>query len=187
MSNILRRTTLGLGVAGLVTPAASLAAVADPALFPQYGDVLVFDTEKRAGTIIAPAAIKPDAPPVRAWSMEPNSRIIRNRSRFAQILLVRLKSSNVTETDMPLAADGVVAFSATCTHAGCLVSGWKAAEGYFLCPCHGSVYDPVGRGHVVAGPASRPLPMLPLCIHGGELVVSGTFTDRIGGDTGRTD
>ncbi|MFF5976374.1 Rieske (2Fe-2S) protein [Streptomyces sp. NPDC012769] len=47
------------------------------------------------------------------------------------------------------------AFSAVCTHQGCLVD--KVADGTIDCPCHGSKYR-VADGSVAAGPAPRPLP-----------------------------
>jgi cytochrome b6-f complex iron-sulfur subunit len=40
--------------------------------------------------------------------------------------------------------------NAICTHLGCVVP-WNAAENKFMCPCHGSQYDPTGK--VVRGPA----------------------------------
>jgi Rieske Fe-S protein len=45
------------------------------------------------------------------------------------------------------------AFTAVCTHAGCLVSSYSA--GRIRCACHNSFFDTQGR--VVAGPAPRPL------------------------------
>jgi nitrite reductase/ring-hydroxylating ferredoxin subunit len=48
---------------------------------------------------------------------------------------------------------GLGAFSARCTHLGCIIR--RTAEG-FLCPCHGARYD--ARGQVLSGPARRPLP-----------------------------
>ncbi|HEY1413050.1 MAG TPA: Rieske 2Fe-2S domain-containing protein [Rhodopila sp.] len=81
----------------------------------------------------------------------------------------------------------MVGYSAICVHAGCLVAAWKMAERHFLCPCHGSVYDPADRGRVIAGPAPRPLPALPLKLSGNALTVAAGFTARIGGSTGRTD
>ena len=47
------------------------------------------------------------------------------------------------------------AFSATCTHEGCLVS--DVSGGLIRCPCHGSLYSVVD-GAVRGGPAPRPLP-----------------------------
>jgi Rieske Fe-S protein len=47
------------------------------------------------------------------------------------------------------------AFSAVCTHVGCLVN--KVASGTIDCPCHGSEFK-ITDGAVVAGPAPSPLP-----------------------------
>src|SRR5438874_2012 len=47
------------------------------------------------------------------------------------------------------------AFSAVCTHVGCLVN--KVTSGTIDCPCHGSEFR-ITNGAVVAGPAPSPLP-----------------------------
>ena len=46
------------------------------------------------------------------------------------------------------------AFSAVCTHMGCLVS--TISNGTIDCPCHGSQYS-ISTGAVVGGPAPSPL------------------------------
>jgi nitrite reductase/ring-hydroxylating ferredoxin subunit len=46
------------------------------------------------------------------------------------------------------------AFSAVCTHMGCIVS--QVSNGTIDCPCHGSQYS-ITTGDVVAGPAPKPL------------------------------
>lgn len=56
--------------------------------------------------------------------------------------------------------DGVVAYSAVCTHEGCAV-GWDADAAQISCPCHGSRYDPAD-GTVLNGPAVKPLPTVPV-------------------------
>ena len=60
-----------------------------------------------------------------------------------------------------------VAYSAICTHQGCTVA-YK--DGNLACPCHGSVFDPANGASVVAGPAQRPLPEIPVKAEGGEVV-----------------
>jgi Rieske Fe-S protein len=47
------------------------------------------------------------------------------------------------------------AFSAVCTHVGCICN--KVANGTIDCPCHGSEFK-ITDGAVVAGPAPTPLP-----------------------------
>lgn len=49
---------------------------------------------------------------------------------------------------------GFSAFSASCTHLGCLVT-WDSADGDFKCPCHAAVFDKDGK--VVSGPPPAPL------------------------------
>ncbi|WEH42387.1 Rieske (2Fe-2S) protein [Streptomyces sp. AM 2-1-1] len=59
------------------------------------------------------------------------------------------------------------AFSAQCTHAGCVLTRIEGTEGH--CPCHGSVFDTT-TGKVVHGPATVPLPAVPVSAEGGRLV-----------------
>jgi len=49
-----------------------------------------------------------------------------------------------------------VAYSAVCTHLGCLVK-WDGSQKHFLCPCHAAVFDMDGR--VVSGPAPKGMPV----------------------------
>jgi menaquinol-cytochrome c reductase iron-sulfur subunit len=66
-------------------------------------------------------------------------------------------------------ADEVItAFSPLCPHLGCGFR-WNAPARQFQCPCHGSVFDEAGT--VVAGPAPRPLDVLPTKVEDGQLLV----------------
>ncbi|MFF0436634.1 Rieske (2Fe-2S) protein [Streptomyces sp. NPDC004327] len=59
------------------------------------------------------------------------------------------------------------AFSAQCTHAGCLLD--KIEDNHGNCPCHGSRFD-VATGQAVQGPATVPLPEVPVRVENGRLI-----------------
>jgi Rieske Fe-S protein len=59
------------------------------------------------------------------------------------------------------------AFSAVCTHAGCVVD--KVEDGKVSCPCHGSKFD-AHTGKVLQGPAGAPLPAVEVKAVGGKLI-----------------
>jgi Rieske Fe-S protein len=61
------------------------------------------------------------------------------------------------------------AFSAVCTHQGCLVS--QIASGHIDCTCHGSEYS-IEDGSVQAGPAPKSLPEKTVTVTGSTLTVT---------------
>ena len=93
-------------------------------------------------------------------------------------LLIRVDPSELqlpTER-MRWVVDGVVAYSKICTHAGCPVGLYADTYRQLLCPCHHSIFDVLTGATPVEGPASRPLPQLPLGTdHEGYLVALGDF------------
>jgi Rieske Fe-S protein len=64
------------------------------------------------------------------------------------------------------ASGDVHAFSAVCTHQGCVVD--TVSRGTISCPCHGSRFD-ADTGEVTRGPATRPLPAVGTSIRGGNV------------------
>ena len=64
-------------------------------------------------------------------------------------------------------AGRVVAFSASCTHAGCKV---KPKGKTLACPCHNSTFDAF-TGQVIDGLANAPLPAVAVKINGSDVVL----------------
>jgi thiosulfate dehydrogenase [quinone] large subunit len=56
------------------------------------------------------------------------------------------------------------AFSAVCTHAGCIVN-YDPSSKQFVCPCHGGTYS-ASDGHVLAGPPPSPLARIKVVLSG---------------------
>ena len=172
--------------AGQAAPAAPAPRMARPAA----GDVLVFAAGNKSGKPIGLSDLEPGGPQVLAWAMEPGSGVVRNGSRLNQVVLVRLDPAALDETTASRAAEGVVAYSAVCTHAQCPVSEWKREKDVLHCPCHQSEFDPKRGGKVVGGPAQRPLAALPVKLGegaggtdsggGGVLTVARPFVGRVG-------
>lgn len=67
-------------------------------------------------------------------------------------------------------SDGdIKAFSAICTHQGCLVS--EVVDNEIVCPCHGSKFS-AEDGSVLQGPATQPLGSAGVAVEGGSVVLS---------------
>ena len=152
---------------------------------PQKGDLLVYSEGERDGEVIQPADLKLGGPPLFAWPKDPKSSVIRNGSRLNEIVLVRLDPRELDEASRSRSADGIVAYSRVCTHAGCPVSEWVKSDvgekDVLKCPCHNSEFNPRESAQVVFGPAPRRLAALPLSIVDGSLTITGAFVGKLGG------
>ena len=176
-----RRTFLtAMSVLGLDLAAEAVPAWAEPASErPKEGDVFVaIDADKPDA--LGPKDIPVGGPPVLAWPMDPSSNTVRKESRLNKVVLVHLDPSTLVGSTKDRAAEGVVAYSAICPHAGCEVNGWLADQQILECSCHYSHYNPREAAAVIDGPATRSLAALPLKIVEGKLAVAKPFTGRVG-------
>jgi rieske iron-sulfur protein len=164
-----------LSVTGSLRPIAKVTPEQEP---PEDGDQLVFASAQ--SKLVTPADIKVDQEQTLAYPKNPKTGVVKSGTDNNLILLSRFQPSRLGPDTAPHAADGIVAYSGVCTHLCCTVSDWDKQNGWLLCPCHHSQFDPRQDGKVVAGPAPRPLPMLPLRIDGGQLAVAGAFMTTVG-------
>jgi rieske iron-sulfur protein len=152
---------------------------------PQKGDLLVVSEGEHAGQAIKPDHLELGGPTMSAWPKDPKTSVVRDGSRLNEILLVRLDPSELDEDTRRRSVDGIVAYSAVCTHAGCSITGWQKAEtgdkDVFKCFCHNSEFNPRESAKVVFGPALRRLAALPIQITEGSLTVAAGFVGKLGG------
>lgn len=172
-----RRLVIRIAAVGMVTP---LAFTAWPAAAPLVGDRLVEDDADSAPAPLRVADLKLGKPIV-AFPFDAKRNAPRNDSRLNKIVLIRLPEADMSAETRARSAGGVLAFSAICTHQACDVKTWFGKEKALVCFCHSSKFSPLDGGIVVAGPATRALPALPLGLDGDHLIVAGAFTATPGG------
>ena len=101
----------------------------------------------------------------------------------AAVLLVRVDPDELIETEerASWSYQGIVAYSKICTHVGCPVALYEQHTHHLLCPCHQSTFDLVNGCKVIFGPATRPLPQLPITVDAeGYLIAQSDFHEPVG-------
>jgi ubiquinol-cytochrome c reductase iron-sulfur subunit len=130
-----------------------------------------------------------DGKPIRAAAVNPDAVVTvfpeaDVGDEFAQALLIGLqpgRSFTVVPGREGWAPGNLCAFSKICTHAGCPVGLYERQAGELLCPCHQSTFAVYDACEPVFGPASTPLPQLPLGVDDeGYVVAMGDFSSPPG-------
>lgn len=67
------------------------------------------------------------------------------------------------------AEGGLRAYSAVCTHFGCIVK-WNPETGEIDCPCHEGYFN-AADGSVISGPPPEPLLALPVSVENGTITI----------------
>jgi Rieske Fe-S protein len=112
-----------------------------------------------AGTPGAPAASTPAAAGNGANALAPTSEIPVGSGKI-------FTPQKVVVTQ-PVSGD-FKAFSAVCTHMGCIVN--QISNGTIDCPCHGSQFS-IKDGSVVGGPAPSPLAAQAIKVSGERIIL----------------
>ena len=116
------------------------------------------NSRRTSGRTSAPPKTSPTTTTYRSSSRSP-----RESARPASRRRTCASSTALIDTDPYDRNTPYIAISTRCAHLGCPVRWVDAAE-RFICPCHGGVYDLLGRR--VGGPPVRPLDRFPTRVKG---------------------
>ena len=177
---ISRRTVFKMGLAtGIAVPMSALGQPPNR-LRPQPGDQLVFEEGPNQDALIRPELLELEKRPLSALARDPETQVLRDGSRLNRIMIMRIDPELMSARYQANVAEGVIAYSAVCTHTGCDVTNWDEGQLRMACPCHESQFDIYDGAKVVGGPAPRPLAMLPLEVVDGIVLVAAGFRGRVG-------
>lgn len=101
----------------------------------------------------------------------------------ATVMLIKLRPEELqlSPEKMEWTVDGIIAYSKICTHVGCPAGLYEQQTHRILCPCHQSTFDATREAKVMFGPATRPLPQLPMGVNSeGYLIALGDFPVPVG-------
>ena len=100
----------------------------------------------------------------------------------AAVVIIKFRPGQLQPpTVMPWTVDDIVAYSKICTHVGCPAALYEQTTHHILCPCHQSTFDAARGATVLFGPATRPLPQLPLGVDSqGFLIATSDFHEPVG-------
>ena len=176
-----------LGAALALSPWLNIPALADDqpdetAKRPQPGDHFVFLTGPKKDQPARSDDLELGGPQAQVYPADPKG-VVRDGSLLNLVVLARVGADGLNDETRGRAADGVVAYSAICTHQSCPVNQWSQEKKAMVCSCHGSTYDPKDGAKVIFGPAPRSLAALPLKSENDLLIVAGGFVGALGGQT----
>jgi Rieske Fe-S protein len=170
------------GLAGLTLISdPALAAKKPESLPPQIGDRFQITKGPLKGELLRPGLLKVGEAPVIGFPFGPEGEILRKKNRLNRLLMIELDPANMEEETLERSAEGVLIYSAVCTHRGCTIASWKAEEQHFRCHCHLSEFDPLDNAKPLTGPAKKSLAAIPLSVdEEGFVVATGEFTRKPG-------
>lgn len=182
-----RRKVL-VGGAGLIlgvtflNPEEAEASTKPENLFPQPGDRIQGIKGDLKKKDLKPEMLEVGARPVEAFPFDPNEGVLRRKNRLNRMLVLRLDPTEMDEETLSRSANGVLVYSALCTHRSCTIKSWKEEERIMRCHCHLSEFAALSGGSVLSGPARRQLPMVPLGLDDDGFVIAlDDFTRKPGG------
>ncbi len=162
-----RRTVVIGGSAAITSLAALGPSEADAAEQPdkqflQPGDRIQVVEGAAKDQFLRPELLVAGDRPVQAFPFDPLSGVLRRGNRLNRLLALRLDPAEMDDETRARSVDGVLVYSALCTHRNCTIESWMPEERFLRCHCHLSQFAALSAGSVTSGPARRQLPMVPV-------------------------
>jgi rieske iron-sulfur protein len=183
--DLLKSTCVMAGAAAVVSVTGSLPAfAADQKDVPMVGDVFVFTEGPKKGSVVMVADIPLDEKHVvTVQAATPDGKAREGDNCTA--VLFRTTPDKVPDDLKSETVEGIMAYSAVCTHQGCLMNELHTTEEVdpkfgIICPCHDAIFDPMKNGKNTFGATSRTLPHFPIKSEGGKIVVSDVPSGYVG-------
>lgn len=184
-----RKFVLGLLGVGIVSVLASVASLIR-SLVPKKSEKSGYFPTVAAGDVLVFAAGDKKDQPITPDNLALGDGVLaypkKKGANQANLTIVMHLEPEMLKppTKIDWTVNGLVAYSALCTHLSCTVS-WdkkKTIQGSEIeCFCHNSIFDPRRGAIVLAGPAPVPLPQLPIALNDqGVLIAKGSFEGPVG-------
>lgn len=189
-TGIKRRPLLKGALAFGLIPVGAMAVVPLGAMIKDPGNDL-FKTGFRKGVRL----VRLDGSPVRpedvsAGGMETVFPGIpegtTNKYADSPTILIHLRAEDMNKVTIVKGREDwhygqIFAYSKICTHLGCPASLYEQQDHRLLCPCHQSQFDVLDKCTPVFGPATRPLPQLPITVdEEGYFVARSDYHEAVG-------
>ena len=160
---------------------ASEAAKKPEQLPPQVGDRFQITKGPLKGELLRPGLLKVGEAPVIGFPFAPAEEVLRRKNRLNRLLMIELDPADMEDETLERSAEGVLIYSAICTHRGCTIASWKPEEQHFRCHCHLSEFAPLDSARPQNGPAKKSLAAIPAALdEEGFVVATGEFTRKPG-------
>lgn len=164
-------TTASIGLSSLYG-SDSQAAETPEKLFVQPRDRFQFIKGPNKGDFVRPDLLELGGRPQETFPIDASAKILRRKNRLNRILALKLDPAEMDEATRARSVDGVLLYSALCTHRNCTIKSWLAEERRLRCHCHLSIFAALSEGSVESGPARRQLPMVPVGLDDDGFVIA---------------
>lgn len=151
-------------------------------LSPQPGDRIQIVKGEMKDQFIKADSLELNAQAVEAFPYDPAAEVLRRKNRLNRMLVMRLDPEEMDAATRERSHEGLLVYSALCTHRNCTIQSWMEQQRHLRCHCHLSEFAALSEGSVKSGPARKQLPMVPIGVDDeGFVIALDGFNRKPGG------